>query len=41
MIMMNDMICTLAKVKENLLRMGKSIRCNEPIMNKNFTIQND
>ena len=36
MIMMNDMICTLMKVKENLLIKVKSIGFNEPIMNKKF-----
>ena len=40
MIMMNDMVCTLVKAKENLSNMIKSVRFNESKINKN-TIQND
>ena len=36
MIMVNDMVCTSVKAGENLLNQVKSIRFNEPIMNKNF-----
>lgn len=35
MIMMNDMVCTLAKVKENLSNKIKSVRFNESKINKN------
>nr|DAI19898.1 MAG TPA: hypothetical protein [Caudoviricetes sp.] len=34
------MVCTSTKVGENLLIKVKSIRFNEPIMNKKHTIQN-
>ena len=40
MIMMNDMVCTLVKTKENLSNKIKSVRFNESKINKN-TIQND